>query len=143
MTATQETLAANLRQRRAALGLGYRALSERSGVAASCAWGAEHGHMPVVRSLERLAEALGCTLAELLAEPSCPFCRDAAPPGYFCGTCGQGDRPAAAVTPVPAGLLGDLAALVESGDIEALTDEHGVLRFAPSAAADCTPGGAS
>jgi hypothetical protein len=133
--AAEDVLAANIRQRRTALGLGLRELSRKCGLAPSTVFNAEHGIALTMRTLQRLAEGLGCTMTGLMTEPACPFCRDVPPPGYACGTCGTGDCPPASMTPVPDGLIGDLAALVSSGDVEAVTDEYGVLRFQPTEAA--------
>ena len=131
MTATQEVLAANIRQRRSALGLGLRELARKCGVAPSSVFNAEHGIAMTMRTVQRVAEGLGCTVADLMTEPACSFCRDVPPPGYACGTCGNGTVPPAFLAPVPAELIQDLAVLVGSGQVEALTDEHGVLRFRP------------
>jgi len=120
------TLAANICQRRTAAGLGMRELARKCGVAPSTVFNAEHGIALTMRTVQSLADGLGCTAADLMTEPACSFCRDVPPSGYVCGTCGKGGH--------PDGLPEDLAALVEAGYVEAVTDGHGVLRFQPTTA---------
>ena len=53
----------------------------------------ERGLLPGYPSLGLLvcvAGALGCTVTDLLAEPSCGACMDAPPAGFTCNDCGAG-----------------------------------------------------
>lgn len=66
-------LGANVRRRRQALGLSLEALAEASGVSAGMLSEVERGvKNPTVKLAYQVARALGCSLTELLDEPTVP-----------------------------------------------------------------------
>ena len=89
-------IVASIRRRREAAGLTQADLAGKAGLSRGHISVLENGKTPGYPSLGLLvcvAGALGCTVTDLLAEPSCGSCLDCPPAGYTCNDCGAGGAP--------------------------------------------------
>jgi len=84
---------ANIKRKRQDAGLEQSELAVKSGITPKHFSEMERGKLPGYPSISLLAclaAALGCTVADLVAEPSCGTCLDYPPAGFTCNECGAG-----------------------------------------------------
>jgi len=89
---------ASIKCRRQAANLTQSELADKAGVSRKHFSELERGKLPGYPSLGLLgcvAGVLGCTVAELLREPSCGTCLDVPRAGFTCNECGAGGEPRA------------------------------------------------